>query len=77
MRQVEEDQVVAQQKAGASAEIVQPRQRSCQVAAAEDEPLAGIRTHRGECVDAAVLLPDFEVQRETGRRKYLAFVGGR
>ena len=77
MRQVEEDQVVPQQEVGSTRELVQPRQCRCQVAAAKDAPFAGIRAHRGERMDAAVLLADFEVQRETGGRKCLASVRGR
>ena len=71
MRQVEGDQVVAQQAVRAAGESVQPRQPQAQAqrAAAKGEGLFGLRAHRGEGVDAAVPAADFEIQREAAQRK--------
>ena len=73
MWEVELDQVVAQQEAGPLREIVQLRQYLRQVSADKDQPLAGIRSHCGKLVDAAVFPPDLKVQREA-RRRMKAFV---
>ena len=73
MRQVEGDQVVAQQAVRIVGESVQLRQRRTRRAAAsvagKGEGLAGLRAHRGEGADAAVPAADFEIQREAAQRQ--------
>ena len=69
VRQVVGDQVVSQKEVRASSEIVQFRQCCPQVAASKDQRLIDVRAHRGEGVDAVVLLADLEVQREKAGRK--------
>ena len=51
VREVEDDQVVAQQEVGPIGEVVQLGQCRRQVAAPEDQRLIDIGTHCGECVD--------------------------
>ena len=54
LRQVEEDQVVAQNEPGAVGKVVEVSQRPLEVAAPKHEPLVAVRTYRGERVDAAI-----------------------
>ena len=65
VRQVEENQVVAQQEGGTLREIVQVCQGRAEVTVLEDQSLAGIRPDRREGMDATVLLSHLEVERET------------
>ena len=69
MRQVEGDQVVAQQAVRADGERIQLRQRRAQRAVVKGEGLAGLRAHRSEGADAAVPAADFEIQREAAQRQ--------
>jgi len=75
MRQVEGDQVVAQNEGRSVGEAVQFRQRRRQVAAAIHDAPVAIRTHAGEGVNAAVRLADFEIQREAAGRERHGFTG--
>ena len=69
MWQIEIDQVVTEQEVRAISEVVEFCQCRCQVAAAKDQWLVNVRTHCGKCVNAVILLADFEVQREKGGRE--------
>ena len=73
--QVESDQVVAEDEGGAVGEIIEPLQRRAQAAAGMDLTPAGIRAHRAESMDDAVVLADLQVESQTSGRKGSVLVG--
>ena len=76
MGQVVFDQVVAQNDVCPFAEFVEFLQRCRQPRTRMQQPLAGIRPHRPEGVDAAVLLADLKVERKRAKieaHRFLAF----
>ena len=75
--QVKGNQVVAQHEGRPIGELVQLGQGRGQTAAGMHQAPAGIRAHRAEGVDAAVLLADLDVQREAAGPEGFAFRGSR
>ena len=69
VRQVEENQVVAQNEPGAVGKVVQSGRRSPEVVAPKHEPLVAVRAYCGKGVNSAVLPTDLEVQRDVGRQR--------
>ena len=67
VRQVESDQVVAEQEVGAVCQLVKPVQCRLKAHAAfgKGQPVVGGGPHRGESVDAGVVLADLKVERQT------------
>ena len=71
VRQVESDQVVADQEVGAVCQLVEPVQCRLKAHAAfgKGQPVVGVGPHRGEGVDAGVVSADFEVERQAGLQR--------
>ena len=63
MRQVEGNQVMAEQEVDTIDEVVEFPQCRCSVSAANDQRLIPVGANGGECADTAVLPVDLEVDR--------------
>ena len=68
VRQVEGNEVVAEQEVSAVSQPVESGQcrGQGQAAAGKDQPLVGVAAYRGEGMDAGVSLADFQVEGEAG-----------
>ena len=69
--QVEGDQVVPQNEGRPIGELVELQQRFRQSAAGMHQALAGIRAHRAESADAAILPANLQIERKAAGPKQL------
>ena len=76
VRQIESDQVVAEQKGRPIGELVQPPKGPGQAISGRRQALARIRPHRANRLDAAVRPAHLEVQRQSGKPERVSIARG-